>query len=402
MRERRFRDNREVRLLRRGLRVWQRASVAVATSMLVAAAFGLTGALAATPVAPFTPIVDLNTNGQSCLDVTNLSKANGAHVQQWQCTGKANQQWTLVPSKVAGYYSVRNQNSGACLDVTGASTANGTQVQQWACWEGPQQLWKPVPSFASGYFSLKNYKSGLCLDVAGSSAANGTKVQQWACWNTTGQQWKSTSLTAARQQEEAAAKKLAEEQALAKKHQEEAAAKKRQEEAAAKKRAEEQDDAKKRAEEEAAAKKRAEEQAAAEREQAAKRQEEEVAVKKREEEAKRQEVPVPAPRPRHVRVKVTVNWSWKGATTRMDWIKVGRLPRDTSFSVLYTRHRDRRAGKSRDASTVRQLRALIRWLEHKRYRAGDRLSLDINRHGYVPERATFTIRDGRQPKLTHR
>ena len=114
-----------------------------------------------------------------------------------------------------------------------------------------------------------------------------------------------------------------------------------------------------------------------------------------------EKVPVPAPRPRHVRLKVTVKWSWNGAVTRMDRLTVGPLPSATSFDVLYKRMRGRHRRDSRGASTERQLRELIRWLERNRYRPGDRLSLDISRHGWVPERATFTIRDGRQPKLTH-
>ena len=306
-------------------------------------------------------------------------------MQQWQCTGKANEQWTLVSSQVPGYYTVRNENSGVCLDVTGGSTANGTQVQQWGCWNGPQQLWKPVPSFASGYFSLKNYKSGLCLDVAGSSTANGTKVQQWACWSTTGQQWKGSSLAAAYQQEEAAAKKREEEQAAAKKRQqEEAAAEKRQEEEAA---------ARKHQEEEAAAKGRQEAEAVARA-----RQEGEAAATTRE------EVPVPAPRPGQVRVKVTAS-NGAGREPARGWTgsRSGGCRRARA-SVSSTR--PRRRGSSGPGEPQRVDRAPAEGADQvargKRYRAGDRLSLDISRHGYTPERANFAIRDGRQPKLTHR
>lgn len=121
-------------------------------------------------------------------------------------------------------------------------------------------------------------------------------------------------------------------------------------------------------------------------------------------------VPVPAPRPRHLRVKVTVKWSWSGAVTRLDRITVGRLPHAASFEATYEppgrphERPGRRAAseRRRAASSRRRLRAVVGWLRHTIYRPGGRLFLKITRRHYVPERATFTIRDGRLPKLSAR
>ncbi len=175
--------------------------------MVAASACGAVPAAASAWTSGYSEIVDLNTNGASCLDVANGSTANGANVQQWGCWGGPQQEWELVSTSTAGFYEVVNENSGKCLDVANGSNGNGTNVQQWGCWGGPGQLWHPEPSNGS-YYSLWNYisiedpntsngNSGLCLDVAGSSTTNGTNVQQWGCWNTSGQQWNGSNLSAA-------------------------------------------------------------------------------------------------------------------------------------------------------------------------------------------------------------
>ena len=110
-------------------------------------------------------------------------------------------------------------------------------------------------------------------------------------------------------------------------------------------------------------------------------------------------VPVPV-RPHHVKVKITVKWRYHGPVTRMERLTVGRMPRHAQFTAFYRqRHGDHRR-HVRDASTKREIRSMIHWLESYRYRPGDRLSIKISRRGYLAERAQFTIRDGGLPKLT--
>src|SRR5437588_790152 len=77
-----------------------------------------------------TGTTDLNTTDHSCLDVANMSMANGAKVVQWSCLNRASQQWKLVSSSVPGYYAVMNANSGKCLTVAHMSTSDGADIQQ--------------------------------------------------------------------------------------------------------------------------------------------------------------------------------------------------------------------------------------------------------------------------------
>ena len=111
-------------------------------------------------------------------------------------------------------------------------------------------------------------------------------------------------------------------------------------------------------------------------------------------------VPVPAPRPHHLRIKVTLKWKWNGAVTRLERLTVGRRPHLTRFTALYQRATGRHRRNTRDASTKRELAALIRWLERTQFSPGDRLSITLSHAGWVPERATFTIRDAELPKLS--
>jgi len=108
-------------------------------------------------------------------------------------------------------------------------------------------------------------------------------------------------------------------------------------------------------------------------------------------------VPVPV-RPHHVKVKVTVKWRYQGPITRMEQLTVGRMPRHAQLTAYY-RQKDHRHQHKRVASSKHQVDSLVHWLKSWRYRPGDRLWLKISRSGYLAERAQFTIRDGRLPKL---
>jgi len=119
-------------------------------------------------------------------------------------------------------------------------------------------------------------------------------------------------------------------------------------------------------------------------------------------------VPVPAPRPRHLRVHMTVRWSWSGPVTRLDRVTIGKLPRHASFAAVYEhftghtnrRHREAFVKHGQSASARRRLESVVRWLKHTVFHPKDRLVVTISRRRFVPERATFTIRNGHEPKLS--
>jgi glucosylceramidase len=78
-------------------------------------------------------------------DVTGGSGAtdDGAKIQLWSNAQGANQQWQPVSSG-DGYVRFVARNSGKCLDVTDVSSADGARLQQWSCTGGPAQSFRLV------------------------------------------------------------------------------------------------------------------------------------------------------------------------------------------------------------------------------------------------------------------
>lgn len=82
--------------------------------------------------------------------------------------------------------------------------------------------------------------------------------------------------------------------------------------------------------------------------------------------------------------------------TRLLWVKVGRVPGRTVFSIS-CRGRGCPAGKLHaDAATLRRH---DRTLRGKLYRAGDRLLVSLTAPSWQPERARITIRNGHVPSV---
>ncbi|WP_182904205.1 endo-1,4-beta-xylanase [Microbispora sp. H10830] len=113
-----------------------------------------------------------------CVDVTDVSQANGAQVEIWDCNGQSNQQWTQTSAGELRVYG------GKCLDVNGAGTADGTSVIIWDCNGQNNQKWR---FNADG--TITAVGANKCLDVTGGGTANGTKLQIYSCWGGTNQQW---------------------------------------------------------------------------------------------------------------------------------------------------------------------------------------------------------------------
>lgn len=122
----------------------------------------------------------LNKASGMALDVTDVSIADGALIQQWEYAGGNNQRWTISDAG-SGYVNILNTASGKALDVINGSTTDGAGVQQWALTGtgGDNQQWK-LEAVGSGYYKLVNKHSGKVLDIPGASTRNGTKIQQWS------------------------------------------------------------------------------------------------------------------------------------------------------------------------------------------------------------------------------
>ncbi|WP_407562279.1 non-reducing end alpha-L-arabinofuranosidase family hydrolase [Streptomyces sp. 184] len=156
--------------------------VALATAVAVLTA--LAPALVANPAQAASSGALRGVAANRCLDVANASQTDGAYLQIWDCSGGANQQWTLTDSNQLTVYGNK------CLDVPGHATTPGTRVQIWSCSGGANQQWR-----VNSDGTIVGTESGLCLDVNGGATANGTSVVLWACNGGSNQKWTGLSGT---------------------------------------------------------------------------------------------------------------------------------------------------------------------------------------------------------------
>ncbi|MEU8385795.1 ricin-type beta-trefoil lectin domain protein [Streptosporangium sp. NPDC048865] len=113
-----------------------------------------------------------------CLDVANVSQANGAQVQIWDCNGQANQRWTPTGASELRVYGNK------CLDVLNMSSADGAAVGIWDCNGQNNQKWR-----LNSDGSITALGSGKCLDAPNYSTANGVRLQIWSCNGAANQRW---------------------------------------------------------------------------------------------------------------------------------------------------------------------------------------------------------------------
>ncbi|MBW8480736.1 RICIN domain-containing protein [Actinomadura parmotrematis] len=132
-----------------------------------------------------------NYNSSKCLDVMSEDGyySDGARVQQYHCTGVAEQHWNVKPVNQDGngetVYVLISRRSGKCMTVFRDARFAGAQVVQGACrghidlGGAAGELWyKRTNSHGP---TLVNYGSGLCLDISGASKNDHAKVQVYWC-----------------------------------------------------------------------------------------------------------------------------------------------------------------------------------------------------------------------------
>jgi alpha-galactosidase len=136
--------------------------------------FRVTGGSTGEPPVPASNSL-VSTSSGRCLDVPNSNTANNTQPVVWDCSGAANQQWTVSGQTL--------QALGKCLDAPIGATA-GARVAIWDCNGGANQQWTFQ---ANG--TLRSNQSGLCLDVYNNQTANSTPVVLWTCTGAANQQW---------------------------------------------------------------------------------------------------------------------------------------------------------------------------------------------------------------------
>lgn len=129
--------------------------------------------------------VRIKPNGTNlCLDVRDVSYANGAPLQLWQCLGaQYNQHFYLVETGVAWRYQIVARHSAKCVDVRDVSYADNAQIQQWDCLGLGQtnQLFVDVDA-GGGLSYLQAWHSGKCLSYF-LPPIQGGNVVQFSCYN---------------------------------------------------------------------------------------------------------------------------------------------------------------------------------------------------------------------------
>jgi hypothetical protein len=163
--------------------------VALSTILALLAGFLLvTGPQAqAATVDPNAWYVLVNRNSGKAMDVSGVSTADGAAVQQWTRHDGDNQQWQFVDSG-GGFFRVRARHSSKVLDVPNSSTTEGAALQQWTDHDGTNQQFRLADS-AGGFVRLINRNSGKAATVAGSSTADGARIVQSTDADAASQQW---------------------------------------------------------------------------------------------------------------------------------------------------------------------------------------------------------------------
>jgi poly(3-hydroxybutyrate) depolymerase len=109
------------------------------------------------------------------MDISGVSTAAGALLQQWSATGGLNQQFDFLDSG-GGYYRIRARHSGMVLQV--ASSSSGANITQQPDSGATSQQWRVVDQ-GNGVVSLVNRQSGLAMDVWDVSTADGGRISQY-------------------------------------------------------------------------------------------------------------------------------------------------------------------------------------------------------------------------------
>lgn len=163
------------------------ASVKLPTFSVCALALTVcsTNAIAALPTGEYQIV---SKHSQLCLDISGVSTANGANVQQWGCWTGANNQRFQITDMGNGAYSIVAKHSGKALDAANWGTTNGTPLQQWDWFGGNNQQWE-IRSTTSGYEIRPRHALNLCMDVAAYSTANGGNIHLWSCHGQNNQKW---------------------------------------------------------------------------------------------------------------------------------------------------------------------------------------------------------------------
>jgi hypothetical protein len=121
---------------------------------------------------PLDPGIIKGVQSNRCVDVTDVSTADNAPLQLWDCHALGNQAWN---QRADG--TIRVANSGKCLDMRGgAASALGAPAVIFTCNASPSQRWR-----FQGDGRIVNLANNRCLDAQNLGTANGTRLITFTC-----------------------------------------------------------------------------------------------------------------------------------------------------------------------------------------------------------------------------
>jgi hypothetical protein len=127
------------------------------------------------------------------MDIVGNTGNDGAQVQQYSCSGGANQKFTLE-AQANNSYRLKANNSGKCLGVANSSTANGAMLEQRSCGANNSQAFQ-LNSKGAGLYELKHVASGKCVDMQSGGFSDGVRAQIYACHGGANQTFQAPGLT---------------------------------------------------------------------------------------------------------------------------------------------------------------------------------------------------------------
>jgi hypothetical protein len=109
---------------------------------------------------------------------------NGVLLQQWDCTGKPEQEFSKLSFNGDADFLLVNQRSGRCLRPSGGATNAGALIEQTDCdVNDPSQHWQTFDPGANstGAKFLKSNQSGRCVEDSAWDTRNGILLTMSDC-----------------------------------------------------------------------------------------------------------------------------------------------------------------------------------------------------------------------------
>jgi Ricin-type beta-trefoil lectin domain-like len=116
------------------------------------------------------------------LDINHGDTTPGAQAIVWNAGDQLNQQFALLPSRIAGGYRIQSLSSGLCLNVNHGSLSQGANIIQWYCDQDQpsNEIFYFSPGEVSGAYLIVAANSLMCLEPGGGVHA-AAPVIQWTC-----------------------------------------------------------------------------------------------------------------------------------------------------------------------------------------------------------------------------